>query len=228
MGSSFKIRLAGNIGLFELFSFLNAFFLLTLSSFWNNMCGWDNDQGVFSIDVLLDLYVLVPTNTSHIILLMQKCDLCRSQEHHIQTGQGSVSVIVCGDQDKPPLITYPDLALNRKCLEIGIIFFLFWLWWRYFRYPGACYFSHHQNMWNIFWVVYFHWNSCRHVMFSRIILFPRSSFVATSQLLHLPYQSPRTWGLYYCWVVYMIFCVCFGILYSHSFLFWNFTKSSCS
>lgn len=29
-----------------------------------------------------------------------------------------MSVIVCGDQDKPPLITYPDLALNRKCLKL--------------------------------------------------------------------------------------------------------------
>jgi hypothetical protein len=26
-----------------------------------------------------------------------------------------VSVIVYGDQDKPALLTYPDLALNRKC-----------------------------------------------------------------------------------------------------------------
>ena len=27
---------------------------------------------------------------------------------------GSVSVIVYGDQDKPALVTYPDLALNRE------------------------------------------------------------------------------------------------------------------
>jgi len=38
------------------------------------------------------------------------------QEHHIRTGCGSVSVIVYGDQDKPALITYPDLALNCKCI----------------------------------------------------------------------------------------------------------------
>lgn len=36
------------------------------------------------------------------------------QEHHVPTGRGSVSVIIYGDQDKPALITYPDLALNRK------------------------------------------------------------------------------------------------------------------
>jgi hypothetical protein len=38
------------------------------------------------------------------------------QEHHVRTGCGSVSVIVYGDQDKPALITYPDLALNCKCI----------------------------------------------------------------------------------------------------------------
>ena len=46
--------------------------------------------------------------------------LCYFQEYHVRTGQGSVSVIVCGDQDKPPLITYPDLALNRKRLELSL------------------------------------------------------------------------------------------------------------
>lgn len=40
------------------------------------------------------------------------------QEHHIQTGCGSVSVIVYGDYDKPALITYPDLALNCKCVIV--------------------------------------------------------------------------------------------------------------
>lgn len=49
---------------------------------------------------------------------LNTCHSCYSQEHHVQTGRGSVSVIVCGDQDKPPLITYPDLALNRKCFVL--------------------------------------------------------------------------------------------------------------
>jgi hypothetical protein len=44
------------------------------------------------------------------------------QEHHIQTGCGSVSVIVYGDHDKPALMTYPDLALNCKCIIFVIIF----------------------------------------------------------------------------------------------------------
>ncbi|RRT61129.1 hypothetical protein BHM03_00041026 [Ensete ventricosum] len=37
------------------------------------------------------------------------------QEHFIKTSHGTVSVSVFGDQDKPALITYPDVALNRKC-----------------------------------------------------------------------------------------------------------------
>lgn len=50
------------------------------------------------------------------------------QEHFIRTGCGSVSVIVYGDQEKPALITYPDLALNRKCNKVyfpGSILLLF-------------------------------------------------------------------------------------------------------
>lgn len=46
---------------------------------------------------------------------MFRCDLYTyPQEHHIKTGRGTVSVIVYGDQEKPALITYPDLALNRE------------------------------------------------------------------------------------------------------------------
>ncbi|XP_030953125.1 protein NDL1-like isoform X1 [Quercus lobata] len=45
------------------------------------------------------------------------------KEHIIRTGCGSVSVIVYGDQDKPALITYPDLALNPdvSCFQ-GLFF----------------------------------------------------------------------------------------------------------
>ncbi|KAM1155633.1 hypothetical protein ACFX13_027095 [Malus domestica] len=40
------------------------------------------------------------------------------KEHFIRTGRGSVSVIVYGDQEKPSLITYPDLALNHvSCFQ---------------------------------------------------------------------------------------------------------------
>ncbi|CAA0838402.1 N-MYC downregulated-like 2 [Striga hermonthica] len=44
------------------------------------------------------------------------------KEHIMKTGCGSVSVAVFGDQDKPALITYPDLALNyMSCFE-GLFF----------------------------------------------------------------------------------------------------------
>ncbi|XP_076935990.1 pollen-specific protein SF21-like [Bidens hawaiensis] len=40
------------------------------------------------------------------------------KEHIIRTGCGSVSVTVYGDQQKPALITYPDLALNHmSCFQ---------------------------------------------------------------------------------------------------------------
>lgn len=44
------------------------------------------------------------------------------KEHLIQTGRGSVSVIVYGDWDKPALITYPDLALNHVSCFQGLFF----------------------------------------------------------------------------------------------------------
>lgn len=44
------------------------------------------------------------------------------KEHHIRTGRGAVSVIVYGDQEKPALITYPDLALNHMSCFQGLFF----------------------------------------------------------------------------------------------------------
>ncbi|KAM1314156.1 hypothetical protein ACFX2F_018076 [Malus domestica] len=44
------------------------------------------------------------------------------KEHFIRTGCGSVSVIVYGDQEKPALITYPDLALNHVSCFQGLFF----------------------------------------------------------------------------------------------------------
>ncbi|KAE8687546.1 Pollen-specific protein SF21 [Hibiscus syriacus] len=44
------------------------------------------------------------------------------KEHHVRTRCGSVSVIVYGDQDKPALITYPDLALNHMSCFQGLFF----------------------------------------------------------------------------------------------------------
>lgn len=39
------------------------------------------------------------------------------QEHLVRTRCGSVTVAVYGDEDKPALITYPDVALNCKCFQ---------------------------------------------------------------------------------------------------------------
>ncbi|KAJ0953566.1 putative alpha/Beta hydrolase [Helianthus annuus] len=44
------------------------------------------------------------------------------KEHIIQTGRGSLSIIVYGDQEKPPLITYPDVALNHMLCFQGLFF----------------------------------------------------------------------------------------------------------
>lgn len=44
----------------------------------------------------------------------EMCIATSLQEHNVRTGRGSVSVIVYGDPDKPALLTYPDIALNRK------------------------------------------------------------------------------------------------------------------
>lgn len=44
------------------------------------------------------------------------------KEHIIQTGCGSISVAVFGDQDKPALVTYPDVALNHMSCFQGLFF----------------------------------------------------------------------------------------------------------
>ncbi|MQM10963.1 hypothetical protein Taro_043860 [Colocasia esculenta] len=43
------------------------------------------------------------------------------KEHIVQTCCGSISVVVYGDQDKPALITYPDVALNRKLHYLKVL-----------------------------------------------------------------------------------------------------------
>ncbi|CAH1444632.1 unnamed protein product [Lactuca virosa] len=40
------------------------------------------------------------------------------EEHLVKTSSGFVSVAIYGDQEKPVLITYPDLALNQL-LQLG-------------------------------------------------------------------------------------------------------------
>lgn len=92
------------------------------------------------------------------------------QEHIVRTGSGSVSVIVYGDPDKPALITYPDLALNREfCINLGGRFYSFGCVLAKFYKPIVSSLS------------------CRHVLFPRIVLLSRSCNFAASQFLRLPY-----------------------------------------
>ncbi|XP_010256013.1 PREDICTED: pollen-specific protein SF21-like isoform X1 [Nelumbo nucifera] len=40
----------------------------------------------------------------------------------VETSKGSISVFVCGDQEKPALVTYPDVALNYMSCFQGLLF----------------------------------------------------------------------------------------------------------
>ncbi|KAF6138175.1 hypothetical protein GIB67_007386 [Kingdonia uniflora] len=53
---------------------------------------------------------------------METISLGGGKEHFVQTGHGSVSVVVFGDPDKPALITYPDIALNHMSCFQGLFF----------------------------------------------------------------------------------------------------------
>jgi protein NDRG1 len=40
------------------------------------------------------------------------------QRYYVPTASGAISVVVCGDPDKPALLTYPDVGLNYiSCFE---------------------------------------------------------------------------------------------------------------
>ncbi|XP_043698209.1 protein NDL2-like isoform X2 [Telopea speciosissima] len=44
------------------------------------------------------------------------------KEYVVETSKGSISVFVCGDQEKPALITYPDVSLNYMSCFQGLFF----------------------------------------------------------------------------------------------------------
>ncbi|KAL2950056.1 hypothetical protein AAZX31_20G209800 [Glycine max] len=44
------------------------------------------------------------------------------KECTVKTSKGSMSVLVCGDREKPALITYPDVALNYVSCFQGLLF----------------------------------------------------------------------------------------------------------
>ncbi|XP_054822505.1 protein NDL1-like isoform X2 [Prosopis cineraria] len=45
------------------------------------------------------------------------------KEFLVKTSKGSISVMVCGDQEKPALITYPDMALNYISCFQGLLLY---------------------------------------------------------------------------------------------------------
>ncbi|XP_076916117.1 protein NDL2-like [Bidens hawaiensis] len=51
---------------------------------------------------------------------MDSTSSASSKEHLVKTSNGFVSVAIFGDQDKPPLVTYPDLALNHMSCFQGL------------------------------------------------------------------------------------------------------------
>lgn len=57
------------------------------------------------------------------IITMYLTQIILLQECTVKTSKGSLSVLVCGDQEKPALITYPDVALNCNLLFIVSCFF---------------------------------------------------------------------------------------------------------
>lgn len=60
-----------------------------------------------------DLLYLILTPLKLCLTYRMVVGICL-QEHLVKTCHGYVSVAVIGDQDKPALVTYPDLALNCK------------------------------------------------------------------------------------------------------------------
>lgn len=52
------------------------------------------------------------SDSSVFFYLEKKIPLGGGKEYLIRTSRGPVSVIVYGEQNKPALITYPDIALN--------------------------------------------------------------------------------------------------------------------
>lgn len=150
---------------------------------------WASDIGSCLFYILSPWKLRSVFNPIHTFILLQ--------EHTVRTGRGSVSVIVYGDQEKPALLTYPDLALNRERFFPRVFHFklnssLFAV--------STCFgtivsfLTYFKNLWTfVAWSCNF---LCRYVLFPRIVLLSWSSFFTASQLLHLPHQSSWAWGLW--------------------------------
>ncbi|KAK1408135.1 hypothetical protein QVD17_39769 [Tagetes erecta] len=60
-------------------------------------------------------------STDSVSIRMETSSVAR-KDHLVKTSNGFVSVAIFGDQDKPALVTYPDLALNHMTCFQGLFF----------------------------------------------------------------------------------------------------------
>ena len=95
----------------------------------------------------------------------------------------AVTVAVYGDEDKPALITYPDVGLNCECHHRFYNLLITAM-------TGFC--NHQPNMAHR--LLFFCCGFARLVLFPRIVLLPGSCVFAAPQFLHLPHQSSGARG----------------------------------
>ena len=102
------------------------------------MLGWDSNVSSWRLIVPAFIYLEVAQNlpnlacsTSKFLLFGLRSGQCwlgcglalkakkdvpfLDQEHLVRTRCGSVTVAVYGDEDRPALVTYPDVGLNCEC-----------------------------------------------------------------------------------------------------------------
>jgi len=95
----------------------------------------------------------------------------------VKTSKGYVSVLICGDQDKPALITYPDVALNCN-YSYCFAFYVYSICWIriWMLTPDFAIRNILVMVFEIWTTVFF----CRCVLFSGSVVLSRSSFFDAS------------------------------------------------
>ncbi|KAG6498761.1 hypothetical protein ZIOFF_038483 [Zingiber officinale] len=68
------------------------------------------------------IYDVVDESISVYHIAANNLSISSSQEHHVLTSNGPISVAVYGDLEKPALLTYPDIALNHMSCFQGLFF----------------------------------------------------------------------------------------------------------
>ena len=170
------------------------------------MLGWDSNVSSWRLIVPAFIYLEVAQNlpnlacsTSKFLLFGLRSGQCwlgcglalkakkdvpfLDQEHLVRTRCGSVTVAVYGDEDKPALVTYPDVGLNCECHHRFYNLLITAM-------TGFC--NHQPNMAHR--LLFFCCGFARLVLFPRIVLLPGSCVFAAPQFLHLPHQSSGARG----------------------------------